>query len=202
MSRFFIVNKSKQQIIIGDINVSLGPHQAIDLDKIMPRTKSDNSKDLKIAAKRGIIKIKQKTDLTEKKTEIVKHEYSASIDNAQIEDMKQQIRAEVREELKKQFGDFQLQQPQTVDSGEILASIEDLKGILSSGSIVNASQQTDDRKRNQIDDISISEETLIEMHERVANKIVEGVESKVEHIEKKVIDNVDERANELEDLLG
>ena len=44
---FFIINKTKRNIIISDIKVSLGPRQAIDLDKMIDRDISDKSKDLK-----------------------------------------------------------------------------------------------------------------------------------------------------------
>ena len=41
---FFIVNKTKQHISLPDIKISLGPRQAIDLDKIMSREESEKSR--------------------------------------------------------------------------------------------------------------------------------------------------------------
>ena len=49
---FFIVNKTKKTIVLGDLSITLGPKQAIDLDKIMKRHKSDDSISLKTATSR------------------------------------------------------------------------------------------------------------------------------------------------------
>ena len=58
---FFIVNKTKRNITLGDLGVNLGPRQAIDLDKArIPRSKSEASKSLKMAQKSGDVEVRFK----------------------------------------------------------------------------------------------------------------------------------------------
>ena len=94
---FFIVNKTKGPITLGDIGVSLGPRQAVDLDKIMKRSKSDQSQSLKSANAKGDIEIRVKDVKKSNDTIDIKVKSNSSND---LKSMKEEIVGEVKEAVK------------------------------------------------------------------------------------------------------
>jgi len=92
---FFIVNKTKGTITLGDLGskgLSLGPRQAIDLDKIMKRSQSEESKALKNAKDRGDIEVRIKDET--KPTKVVKDKGVSS--SPDYKEMKKEIVKEVK----------------------------------------------------------------------------------------------------------
>lgn len=180
---FFIVNKSRNELTIGDLNLSLGPNQAVDLDKIYSRSKSENSENLHNSIKRGLIQVKQKTETRHAKKEKPKEEKSFD-----IESFKEDIKKEIRNELKN---------IPTSSNLEILQAIEKIKDAVSQG---NISYNKSDTKQVYNDD-NLDENHILEIHTRAANKIAKDTESRVSYEEEDLSDDIDSAADELDGLL-
>ena len=184
---FFVVNKTKQHVVLGDINITLGPRQAIDLDKIMKRSKSDESQHLKIAKKRGQIEIRVK-DMPEQKAS----SFVRSKPVVDLNKMKDEIIGEMKEVLKDQKGGVSKEDLQTM--AQMLAqSLPKKETVIIRQDVENA--DTDEK-------VEMNEETLAKINSRavdeiVKDTIVQSVQYKEEKQEDTILDNVDE----LEQLL-
>ena len=114
---FFIVNKTKETIVFSDLNVTLGPRQAIDLDKVVKREKSDSSKFLKMAKKKGIIQVRMKDGV---KTKNLPHKNSegTSLDS---------FKNEIINEMKGTMKDLLTQQVGTAKPTMSAGDLEEMK---------------------------------------------------------------------------
>ena len=194
---FFIINKTKRNIIISDIKVSLGPRQAIDLDKMIDRDISDKSKDLKKAVNGGTISIKRK-DGTPK---IKQKEKKQSTD---LDDLKKDLVKEIREGIKE--ASKTLAKELSVPSQNI--TTDDLTKVMkevmlsmpqSSNSII---MKEVERKMGRDEDVQLSDDILADIHARAVNEMVKEAKSgNVNYREEKVEESIDNNVSELEGLL-
>ena len=194
---FFIVNKTKQTIIIGDIGVTLGPKQAIDLDKVVKREKSDSSRNLRSAKKNGQIEVRMKDG--EKLPNPMKKapNRDSSLDsfkNEIIGEMKGSIKALSRELSSQPVSNSDAISTKDLDAlaRRIIANMPRSETIIMQGS----QGRTDE-------EVEVDEEKLSEISARVVNEMVKDTEVKSIHYkeekqENTILDNVDE----LEDLIG
>jgi hypothetical protein len=186
---FFIVNKTKTPITIGDISVSLGPRQAIDLDKVMSRDKSESSKSLKVAVRRGDIEIRVK-DILEA--------HSPSPANNSVNDI-----GDIKKEIVGEMKSFMKELLQNQGGG---ISKEDLKEIISSIPKQEAIVYQSDQKNNVIkkdEEVEIDDTILSAMGARAVNNIVKNTEIKASKYEENKTDNtILSNIDELESLLG
>ena len=193
---FFIVNKTKGTITLGDLGskgLSLGPRQAIDLDKIMIRSQSEESKALKNAKDRGDIEVRIKDET--KPTKVVKDKGVSS--SPDYKEMKKEIVKEVKgvmsDLLKGQGG----------------VSKEDLQDVVKT-LLTNMPKKTetviirqDGENIKQDEEIEVDDVSIIEMNKRVVDKMMENVDSgEMKYREEVKKDDLMSNVDELEGLLG
>ena len=196
---FFIVNKTKQTVIIGDLGVTLGPRQAVDLDKTVGRAKADASKSLKQAKKGGQIEVRIKDG--EKPPSPAR---KAPPPEPSLDNFKNEIIDEMKGSIKALSRELVAQQP--VNSGDNISS-KDLdalaKKIIKSMPISSETIIFQEKQARTDEEVEIDEGKLSEISARAVNEIVKDTEIKSIHYkeekqENTILDNVDE----LEDLIG
>ena len=190
---FFIVNKTKQTLVLGDLGVTLGPRQAVDLDKVVSRDKSDNSKSLKNAKKNGQVEVRSKDGEKPKHPEhqVISQPINV-IDNLKkelIEEMKavisQQTKVPTDSVSKEDLKNF---------AREIIQSMPESKTVIMQGNNV-VETRTDE-------EVEMNEDVLGEMNKRIVNKIVKNAEGTgIEYKEEKQKNDLDNNIAELEGLL-
>lgn len=190
---YFIVNTLAREITIADIKLTLGPKQAIDLDRYIGRSKFQDSKNLQEAIRAKIIEVRSDTGL--KKEEAPPPPQIIEKQVLDIDKLKEEIRKELRQELKEQF------QSNPNDSAQILNAIRDLTSKVSAGVPVYKNQENGSEKTSGNDDID--EAILLKIHEKAAERMSKGVkESNVSSETQQVSGSLDHIASELEDLIG
>ena len=189
---FFIVNKTKGSIVISDLNIILGPRQAIDLDKMMSRTKSEASEMLKGASEKGHIDIRIKDG--GKKSNIEPPEQIGG----DLDDFKK----EMIEEMKGLLSNQQKPAPQAGLRKEDLEAFvqQIISNIPKSETVIIQSNPQEVRSD---EDVDVGVKELGEMNKRIVNKIVENVKSVDIKYNREIQKNdLDNNISELEGLLG
>jgi len=189
---FFIVNKTKHNVTIGDLDLNLGPRQAIDLDKIMDRSKSNTSKGLKAAKNNGDIEIRIKD---ESKSHVIPNIKSVQhVQSVDLKGMKDEIIDEMRSTVK-----------ELMIGREI--SKEDLQGI--TNTLIQALPkqeiitQQEKKSIRQDEEVEMDGNILVDMNKRVVDKMVKNVESVgIKYEEGIKEDDIMNNIEELEGLLG
>ena len=185
---FFIVNKTRGPVSIGDIGVTLGPRQAVDLDKIMKREKSEGSQSLKSARARGDIEVRVK-DKSKPESSFVKAQPSVEDLGAFKKEMIGEMKDAMRELLASQQGGL---------------SRSDLKELIdsmpkSSETVIYRDGQ---EKIREDEESSVRVNEIGEMNKRIVNKIVKNVDStEIKYKEEKQKNDLDDNILELEGLL-
>jgi len=190
---FFIVNKTKGSIVISDIGVTLGPRQAVDLDKMMSRSKSESSRMLKGASKKGHIDIRIKDNGKTSKIG------PAQKVNNDLDDFKK----EMLEEMK---GLLSQQQPaqvthQGLGKDDLAAFAQQIiSNIPKQETVIVQGEKKEVRKDEEVE---MDEEVLAKINARTVDKIVEGSdEVSVNYKEEKQDNTILDNINELEKLIG
>lgn len=187
---YFIVNKTKSELQISDIKISLGPRQAMDLDKVIDRSKSDRSKDLDLAIKKGVIQVKQKTPT---ETPIVIN--SQNNDTSNIDNIKKDL----SEEIKNQFNDLK---NQLINQGSNQSQNNDFSQILNQLQSVLNNKNTNNYYESEDQDVKINDEQLLDIHARSIDKKLKDIKSNdVKYDKQKVDDDLENNISELEGLL-
>lgn len=188
---FFIVNKTKSIVSITDINITLGPRQAVDLDKLMSRDKSEASKMLKAANKKGHIDIRIKDGGKASKVS----------SPPKIENNFDDFKKEMLEEMKRLLSQKQQFSPQQGLCKDDLAEFANqiISNIPKSETAIIQGRSQEIRTD---DEVEIDEKALGEMNKRVVNKMVENVESgELRCKEEKQENDLENNVSELEGLL-
>jgi len=197
---FFIVNKTKSEIFIKDIRMKLGPRQALDLDKLMGREKSDNSKDLTEKVRKGIIKIVTKDEIDKFKFK------QPSKGKNDIALMKEELIKEMKTQFKEIGKDLRKQVKESgrgISVDEIKEAMKELIVSMpqASNTIIMREVKESLAKETGIEIDELDEELLVDIHARAVNELTK--ESKlgyVDYKEEKVIETLDDKVNELESL--
>lgn len=185
---FFIVNKTKGTITLGDLGISLGPKQAMDLDKIMQREKSETSMSLKSAKSHGDIEIRIKDDPKSHKTPNTK-----PIDKMDFSGIKKDIIDEMKELLKNQTGG--------VSKEDLETMMQTLVKALPKQETVIIRQDGENIRKDE--EVEIDEDTLAKINARTVNEIVKDTQvGSVHYKEKQEKNTILDNVNELENLLG
>jgi len=184
---YFIVNKTKSELQISDIKISLGPRQAMDLDKAIDRRKSDRSKDLDLAIKKGVIQVKQKTPTD---TPIV----ISSEENSNDKNI-DSIKKDLSEEIKNQFEALKSQlvnnNSNNNDFSQIINQLQDV-----------LNEKSNFRYKSEDEDDTINNEQLLDIHARSIDKKLKDIKSnKVKYDRQEVNDDLGDNISELEGLL-
>ncbi len=192
---FFIVNKTKDNIIIGDIGLRLGPRQAADLDRRIGREKAERSKQLKKLIQTGIIDVKRKDGITNIKV------VQPQIDK---DEMKKDILSELKDHVKDGIKEGMAGFKPGLSEGDLSQALEKLALVISQN---QGKGQSVEQIQKIIEDeeipVDIDQEALIRMHARAVDKMADKVkEGFVTYEEKETEGSVLGNVEELEDLLG
>ena len=206
---YFVINKTKNPVIIADIKFELKPKQAIDMDIIYARHQIESSRDLKTAIAQGVISVRHENRKKNKDKDT-----SHSSDSDEISKLKK----EIREEIKSQMGDIadairenkptsqpvehsvKVEQP---DQQELLGALANLTKVMENLGVgvqsVSPGQQIETDNVSEDIDPAIAEQ----IHAKAVDKMAEGLTSKVKYEEKKSKDDViGDRVDELDKLMG
>jgi len=186
---FFIVNKTKQTIIISDLKVTLGPKQAVDLDKIVDRKLSDASTDLKHAKKSGRVDVRMKDG--ERPPSSARK--SAPANN--LEGFKKDLISEMKGVLSNQSQPA----PSGISKEDLAAFAKEIiKSMPKSETVVIQGEKT---VRND-EEVEMDEKMLAEISARAVDEIVKDTELKSIHYKEESQENtILNNVSELEDLL-
>lgn len=182
---FFIVNKTRKTITLGDLGISLGPRQAIDLDKTnIPRSKSDISQSLKNAKRNGDIEIR----INDRPNSKVIPNTKIKTPSDELGDMKKEIIGEMKDVMK----EF-LQAQRGGVSKEDLQEL--IKAMPKSSETVVYRQEGEKTRADE--EVKMDEGLLVEINARTVDNIVEGTDIKSmkykeETQENTILNNIDE----------
>jgi len=186
---FFIVNKTKKHIALPDIKISLGPRQAIDLDRIMDRSESEKSRCLRSARVNGDIEIRIK-DGERKREKVVK----VKPEGPDMGKMKEDIISEIKSLKLAEKSSDSLSREDLMDAmRELLQSMPAKEVIIKEGKSIASDEEI----------VDIDEDLLADINVRAVNKMIENVESgEVKYKEEKQKNDLEDNVDELEQLLG
>lgn len=187
---FFIVNKTKGTITLGDLGISLGPRQAIDLDRVMKRDRSEDSQSLKDAKKNGAIEVRIKDDPKSNKVPDIKSIYQGPDLRSVKDEIIGEMKGVMKDFLKGQVGGV---------------SKEDLQALINAmpKSTETVIIRQEGEKIREDEEVEMDEEILGEMNKRAVNETVKNTKIKSVHYKEKHEENtILSNADELENLLG
>ena len=188
---FFIVNKTKGTIVIADIGVTLGPRQAIDLDKMMSRVKSEASKMLKTASKKGHVDIRIKDGGKVSNTK-PPEQIGGDLDD---------FKKEMLEEMKGLLSEQNKPVPQGVGKEDLAEFAQQIINSIPKSETVIIHGQSEDIRSDE--DVEMDEEVLAKINARTVEGIVKDVKlENVKHKEHTEVSNLEQNISELENLLG
>jgi hypothetical protein len=225
---YFVVNATKRNVVLSDIDVSLGPHQGRDLDKLFKRDIIESSKHLSAAIARGMIVVKMKDGDMGYIPTVLPANDNIDVDilqDALKDGIKEGVAEAVKlvkqppqpsqpgitpEDLQNMLQQLQKTQQAPAQPVQSSLSADDMEKIM--GKVVEAIKEQqgntvivqDGTQTRQDEEVDIEEDTLVEMHTRVVDRKVKNTDiSDVNYEEKEVKeDGFDENLDELEDLLG
>lgn len=180
----FIVNKTQKTIIISDLNIPLGPRQAIDLDKKVGRDRAEKSKDLlRLIHDKSIeVKIKDAAPSLIPAPEI-KQTNPVPSQTIDVDKLKQDI------------------------TKEIIASFKDVANeikehVSQNKSVTTIVQNSSSETKEQEDDMALADEILANIHAKAVDKMVKDTSSgRVNCEETTIQNNVNKNISELENLI-
>ena len=191
---FFIINKTKTEVIISDLKISLGPRQALDLDKFLDRKKSERSNDLSTAIKKGIISVRQKTN---EESSLVIKQIKEEMNPREMDKFKKDINDEIKNQfssLKKDLLNAKGFNNSNVDNSELLEKLADL---------IKNSKNSDAIVKSEEEEVLIDEDVLSSIHAKTVDRQIKDTKiSNIEYEEKEVKNDIDENVDELEKLLN
>ena len=189
---FFIVNKTKGTISISDLNIILGPRQAVDLDKMMSRSKSNSSKMLKAASKKGHVDIRIKDG---KKSSNMPP--PRNVDNS-LDDFKDEMLKEMKDLLSQQSKPALQTGLDKKNLVELAQQI--IKGMPKPETVIIQGQTPETRTDEKVD---IDESLLVDINARAIDELAKNSKLKnVKHKEHIEENSLEQNISELEDLWG
>jgi hypothetical protein len=193
---FFIVNKTKTTLVLSDVGVTLGPRQAIDLDKVVSRSKSESSKHLKQARKGGQIEVRMKDG--EKPTSPIK----TSSEAPSLDSFKQDIIDEMKGSIKELSKELVV--PQSDSNGINSKDLDALaRRIIANMPKTSETVIIQESKARTDEEVEVDEDKLSEISTRAVNEMVRDTEVKsINYKEEEQENTILDDAEELEDLLG
>tara|TARA_Y100000310_G_C20698933_1_gene827869 strand:- start:1509 stop:2147 length:639 start_codon:yes stop_codon:yes gene_type:complete len=211
---YFIVNKTKRPVIIADLKLELKPRQAIDIDKIYDRHKTDNSRDLGHAVKSGYVHIRQKT---------IKNLDEADATLLPAVEAPPPVDAEkIKEELRKEFQQQMATLSDTIKSSvanpEMMQVLKQLSGAIQDGQLgttVVKEKETvrevavpidrpveEDMKEDHDGDDDLDPAIAAQIHAKAVDRLTKQSKGKVAYQEEHTEGSVSKNVDELDNLMG
>lgn len=197
---YFIVNISRppREITIADLNFTLGPNKAIDLEKVRTRSQIEDSKDLKKAVKTRFVEVRHSSKQFAPEPVQQPRTHNVEVSDEEIAKIRAAVKAEMQQHLASQP-----QQSSTDNSSllpELLAAIKELKNMASQGGTPTPQQAS--LLRDIEEDEDISDEKLSEMHAKVVkNKLLKETEGNISFEQTNSKGSLADKVKELGDLL-
>lgn len=180
---FFIVNKTKKHITLPDIKISLGPRQAIDLDKIMNRREVDSSRSLKAAVSKGDIEIRIKNGEKKEDSYISKKEEDGYRDMNKLMD-------EIKD-IKKKLSSTE--KNPGISKEEIIDAMRQIIGEIPSREIIVSKEQINsDEELVEMNGEIVADINARSINRMVQNTQVESIEYQKKNQENDLLDKIDE----------
>jgi predicted lipid-binding transport protein (Tim44 family) len=178
----FIVNRTQKTVIISDLNLPLGPRQAVDLDQRVGREKAERSKDLIRLIHDKVIEVK------------IKDNQSALIPTPEVQAVVSQPAQTI--DIDKLRQDI---------TKEVIASFKevanDIKEHVSQNKSVTVVQGTKEEINTQNDDILLADGVLANIHAKAMDKNLKGVQGSFDLSQKNSQENIQNNVSELEGLI-
>jgi hypothetical protein len=194
---YFIVNITKppREVTISDLNFTLGPNKAIDLEKVRKRSEIEDSVNLKAAIRQRMIQVRHPS----KPPTEAPVEPTAAPSSMGESDIAR-IRETVREEFQAQISQMGKNQGVTPELGEILSK---LTLMLEKGASLGNGGGSKAEVESKVDeDDGVDEATMIMMSEKNVRDRTKNTEANVQSEEQKVSGNISSKAKRFRDLLG
>ena len=181
-------------MFIKDLKVTLGPRQAIDLDKVVGREKSEESEDLKEKTRGGFIEIKRKDQISSYR---IKEE-------PQIKDNKAEFMSEIKNALKDMKDELKegMTKPSVgISKEDLMSTMKEVMADMPQASNTVIMQEVEKNISRDFD-VQMDESLFADMNKRAVNQIVKDVRSaEVKYKEEKQKNSIIDNINELEGLL-
>jgi hypothetical protein len=194
---FFIVNTTKKRITLNDLKLTLGPRQAVDLDRLVDRDKAEKSAHLRAAKANGDIEIRIKDDLAGAKA---KEPAPAPRQNEDLSKIKDDIINELSATIKglsKQISEGAQGSNSSLSESDLDKIAQRvIQSLPEKQVVVQQSGPTEET-------VDISDDLLREINTRAVNKMVKDTSaSGVRYQEGTSKDDIKGNVDELSDLLG
>lgn len=196
---FFIINKTKHTITLSDLKLSLGPRQAIDLDRMISREQSEKSKYLKRLVAKGIISVKRKD---EKNKNIIVENHIYNSEKSDIAELKKEFRESIKEltnELKKQSGNNN-----SLSKNDLQDLVTQMMSMMQQNPTeVRYIEKETGVTREEEEEVQMDENVLTDIHARAVKDLTKDSKiGSINYQKEEVKDNIDNNIDELENLLG
>ncbi len=193
---YLVKNVSSQEIALGDLKIALRPGQKFDLDTACPRYVLEQSRSLKFGVKKGIIKIVKKDGggpITTKATKVSTSEKdNTDIIKAIKESIKESEKRMIERQnalAKRMEGSGQgLDESSVAALNQAIAALENI----SKGAVAPQQDTTE---------FDLPDEKAVEVHKRTIDRVTKNTKGNIKHSESKTESNVDDKIDELENLL-
>lgn len=197
---YIIKNISKQDLVLGDLRLSLRPGQQQDLDKISSRYVLEQSTSIKTGIKKRLIKVIRKDSSTSPPTS---EAITTIVEKDSNEEVMKEIKALKKDLINRQQA-IARQQQTAIESaggglggdamGQLNQAIAALQSVAQGGG-GSVSEVKDD-------EFDLPDDKAVEVHKRTVNRLSKDTKGKITHSESRSNANVDSNIDELEDLLG
>lgn len=190
---FFIVNRTKSKVHFPDLKITLGPRQAIDLDKMVDRKVADASETLRASISQAQIEVRVKDNINlnpPQKTPVTK--------DSGLESLKKDILNEIKHSIKEMTKEITPQPPIINQTSGITK--EDLNNLRDT--ILSSLSSSQIEKIVKGEEVDIDEDVLAAINAKAVNNIVKDVDVKsMRYDEKKTENTILNNVEELGDLL-
>ena len=190
---------TRHEIALGDLRAIIRPGKREDLDRFAARYVVEQSSDLRIALKRGALRLVRKDNPygnTEPsvpvKSEKPIQDNSEPIMKA-MQDMEKRLIDRLNNQVEKHVGKQGLDEDSV---SKLNDAIDALRGITGNTSGAAVSQSSSQDKEYDVED-----EKIVDIHERSINRLTKGAKSKIQYKEETQSSGADANIDELEDLL-
>jgi len=193
---YIVKNMTCHSIVISDLRAEIRPGKVEDLDRLGPRYRVDESKDLHIAIKRGALKVIKKDDpsrpssLTE--APIIIQEQDNETVLKQMQEMEKRIVERVNAQVQKAEATPQQLSPDAVDA--LQEAIKALQGM-------SGGKTTANTKDDYVAPEELPNDMAVDIHSRTIDRLTKGSSGQIKQQESKGHSNVDRNIDELEGLL-
>lgn len=186
--------------MLGDLRASIRAGKQTDLDRIAARYVIEQSKDLRLALKRGALRLVQKDnpfgDLTVSTKESNEGKPEEMMDA--LKQMEKRLIERLNAQVERHATGGKSQDTTALDPSSIdklNAAIDALQRIAGNGG--GAPVQQPQEEEISTDD----DEKVVDIHQRSINRLTKGAKSNIAHKKESAESNVDKNIDELEDLL-